>query len=447
MSEAQLMGVAIAGIALLLFLIVRIKLPAFVALLVGCLVIGVGAGLPLDDVLDAVATGVGSTLASIAVVIGLGAVFGRMLEVSGGAEALASTLLKRFGRRGAPWALLLVGFVVAIPVFFDVAFIVLISLVYGLTAKTGRPIVYYALPLLAGLAVAHAFIPPTPGPIAVANLLGADLGWVMLFGVVVGLPAAVVAGPIYARFAARRVSAGVPDEQRAAVSAERRALPSASLVVALIGVPLGLIVANTVAVAALPEDDPVRTALAFVGHPMIALLIAVLLSLWLLGARAGYSRAQLQQIATAALEPAGVIILVTAAGGALKQVLVDAGVGDAFAKGLATTTLSPLLLAFTIAATVRLLQGSATVAMLTAAGLIAALLGGVELAAPMRALLVVAIAAGATIASHVNDSGFWLVNRYLGLSVPQTLATWTVTGTIIALVSLALTLGLGALLG
>ena len=165
MSEAQLMGAAIAGIALLLFLIVRIKLPAFVALLVGCLVIGVGAGLPLDDVLDAVATGVGSTLASIAVVIGLGAVFGRMLEVSGGAEALASTLLKRFGRRGAPWALLLVGFVVAIPVFFDVAFIVLISLVYGLTAKTGRPIVYYALPLLAGLAVAHAFIPPTPGPI------------------------------------------------------------------------------------------------------------------------------------------------------------------------------------------------------------------------------------------------------------------------------------------
>ncbi|MDH3290490.1 MAG: GntP family permease [Gemmatimonadota bacterium] len=440
MSDAQLVGAALAGIALLLFLIVRVKLHAFVALLIGSLVIGVAAGMPFEEVLDAITTGVGSTLAAIAVLVGLGAMFGQMLEVSGGAEALADALLNRFGERNAQWSLLAVGFVIAIPVFFDVAFIILISLVYGLTERTHRPIVSYALPLLAGLAVTHAFIPPTPGPIAVAGLLGADLGWVMLLGVVVGLPAAVIAGPVYAQLIAKRVPAMVPEYMHAAKPKQARKPPRVSLVVALIGIPLVLIIGNSVASTMLADDHALRIGLGFVGHPMMALLITTLLCFWLLGTRAGYSPQEVQEIATKALEPAGIIILVTSAGGVLKQVLIDSGVGDVFADALMATNLPPLILAFLTAAAVRLMQGSATVAMLTAAGLVAALLGDVGFSEPMLALLVLAIAAGATIASHVNDSGFWLVNRYLGLTVPDTLKTWTVTTCIIAFVSITLIL-------
>jgi Gnt-I system low-affinity gluconate transporter len=447
MSDAQLVGAAVAGIALLLFLIVRVKVHAFVALLIGSLVIGVGAGMPFADVLEAVTTGVGSTLAAIAVLVGLGAMFGQMLEVSGGVEALADSLLRRFGERNAQWSLLAVGFVVAIPVFFDVAFIILVSLVYGLTERTKRPIVYYALPLLAGLAVTHAFIPPTPGPIAVAGLLGADLGWVMLFGVVVGLPAAIAAGPVYARLIARRVPTMVPEYMHVADRIQQRPLPRVPLIVTLIAVPLALIVGNTVAGIALADGHPLRDALGFIGHPMMALLVTTVLSFWLLGGRAGYSALEIQDLATKALEPAGIVILVTSAGGVLKQVLIDSGVGDVFADALMATNLPPLLLAFLTAAAVRLMQGSATVAMLTAAGLVAALLGEVQFSERMLALMVIAIAAGATMVSHVNDSGFWLVNRYLGLSVPDTLRTWTVTTGIVAVVSIVLILALSVLVG
>jgi Gnt-I system low-affinity gluconate transporter len=440
MSDTQLVGAALAGMALLLYLIVRVKLHAFVALLIGSLVIGIGAGMSFDAVLQSVTDGIGSTLASIAALVGLGAMFGRMLEVSGGAEALADALIARRDAKSAQWPLLAVGLVVAIPVFFDVAFIVLVSVVYGLTTRSGRPVVYYALPLLAGLAVGHAFIPPTPGPIAVAAVLGAELGWVMLFGVLIGIPASVLAGPVYARWIAPRVPAPVPDYMRAPYERPKRALPSLSIVVALIAAPLVLIVGNTLGGVLLPGESALRRALAAVGHPLVALLITTVLSFRLLGTHAGYTREEVQDLATRAIEPAGIVILVTAAGGVLKQVLIDSGVGSVLTDALLSTRLPPLLLAFAIAAAVRLMQGSATVAMLTAAGLAAALLEGLDYSAPQLALAVIAIAAGATMASHVNDSGFWLVNRYLGLSVPDTLRTWTVTTTLIGLVSMVLVL-------
>lgn len=442
MSETQLIAAALAGIALVLYLIIGVKVHAFVALLLGSLVIGVAAGMPLATVLESVTTGAGSTLASIAVIIGLGAMFGRMLEVSGGARALSDELIRRSGERSAQWSLLAVGFVVAIPVFFDVAFIVLISIVYGLCRRTGRPIVFYALPLLAGIAVAHAFIPPTPGPIAVAGLLGADLGYVMLFGTIVGLPAAVVAGPLYSRLVAPMVAGGVPPymESHAEDSSTARArpLPRAGLIAALIALPLALIVAATLGGSLLPEESALNAIVAFAGHPVVALLLTTVLCFWLLGIRSGYTRDEVQTIATHALEPAGIVILVTCAGGVFKQVLIDSGVGSVFSSWLAGSALTPLLLAFAAAATVRVIQGSATVAMLTAGGLVSAVLEQHEYSQSMLALLVVSIAAGATCASHVNDSGFWLVNRYLGLSVADTLRTWTVTSTLIAVVSMIL---------
>jgi Gnt-I system low-affinity gluconate transporter len=436
--ETQLVVAAAAGIALILFLIIGAKLHAFVSLLLGSLVIGVAAGMPFGKVLDSVANGMGSTLASIAVVVGLGAMFGRMLEVSGGAESLAAALLEKSGERNAPWSLLAVGFIVAIPVFFDVAFIVLISIVYGLTEKTGRPIVYYAVPLMAGLVVTHSFIPPTPGPIAVAGLLNADLGMVMLFGALIGIPAAILAGPVYGSFIAPRVPARKPAYMQIAEKRPGPALPSAGLIVTLIAIPIVLIVGNTVGGIMLPDGNAVRATLALIGHPMVALLITTVLCFSLLGTRAGYSRDEVQEIAMRALEPAGIVILVTGAGGVLKQVLIDSGVGDVLARWLVATHLPGLLLAFFIAAAVRLMQGSATVAMLTAAGLVAGLFGEMHLSQPMLALHVIAIAAGATIASHVNDSGFWLVNRYLGLTVPETFKTWTVLTTIASVVSIVL---------
>jgi Gnt-I system low-affinity gluconate transporter len=442
--DTQLIVAAVAGIALILFLIVRTKLQAFVALLLGSLVVGIAAGMPFAAVLESMASGMGSTLASIAVVVGLGAMLGRMLEVSGGAESFAAALLARSGERHAQWPLLAVGFIVSIPVFFDVAFIVLISVVYGMAERSGRPLVYFAVPLLAGLVVAHAFVPPTPGPIAVAGLLGADLGLVMLFGILLGLPAAIVAGPVFGTFIAKRVTARRPDHVPQPEQRGQAALPSPLLVAALIGLPLVLIVGNTVGSMLLEEGNRARTALALIGHPMVALLVTTLLCFSLLGTRRGYSRDQVQEFATRALEPAGIVILVTGAGGVLKQVLIDSGVGDVLSDRLAATAMPTLLLAYVIAAAVRLMQGSATVAMLTAAGLVAAMLGELDLAQPLVALHVIAIAAGATIASHVNDSGFWLVNRYLGLSVPDTFRTWTALTTIASLVAIALILTVAA---
>jgi Gnt-I system low-affinity gluconate transporter len=442
--DSQLIIAAIAGIALILFLIVRTKLQAFVALLVGSLVVGIAAGMPAAMVLESMASGMGSTLATIAVVVGLGAMFGRMLEVSGGAESFAAALLARSGERHAAWPMLAVGFIVAIPVFFDVAFIVLISVVYGMTERTGKPIAYFAVPLLAGLAVAHAFVPPTPGPIAVAGLLGADLGLVMLLGILIGLPAAIAAGPVYGSFIAKRVTARRPDYLPAPEKRANAALPSPWVITALIAVPLVLIVGNTAGSVLLEEGSRVRTLLALIGHPMVALLVTTLLCFTLLGTRRGYTRDQVQEFATRALEPAGIVILVTGAGGVLKQVLIDSGVGEVLSDRLAATAMPTLLLAFVIAAALRLMQGSATVAMLTAAGLVAALLGELDLPQPLIALHVIAIAAGATIASHVNDSGFWLVNRYLGLSVPDTFRTWTVLTTIASLVAIALILAIAA---
>ena len=437
-TDSQLIGAALGGIALVLFLIIRTKLHAFVALLIGSLVIGIAAGMPFEAVLESIASGVGNTLGSIAVVIGLGAMFGRMLEVSGGAESLASSLLAKSGERNAQWPLLAVGFIVAIPVFFDVAFIVLISVVYGLTEKTGRPIVYYAIPLLAGLVVTHSFIPPTPGPIAVAALLGADLGMVMLFGALIGIPAAIIAGPLWGSFIAKRVTAGKPDYMQVPERHDRVALPPAGLIVTLIAIPLVLILSNTVAGIVLEDGNRLRSIITLVGHPIVALLITTVLCFHLLGTRSGYSREQVQEIAMRALEPAGIVILVTGAGGVLKQVLIDSGVGAVMESALTGSGLPSLLLAFIVAASLRLMQGSATVAMLAGASLVAVMLVDFEFTQAMLALHVIAIAAGATIASHVNDSGFWLVNRYLGLTVPETFKTWTALTTIAALVAIVL---------
>ena len=430
-SPIYLASVVIAAVVILLLLIIKWKMQPFIALLLVSMITALAAGMPPKTVMQCIERGMGGTLGFIAVVVGLGAMFGRLLEVSGGAERLTLTLLRVFGKKRATWAMTLAGFLVAIPVFFDVGFIILVPLVYSLSRETKKSLLHYGIPLLAGLAVTHAFVPPTPGPIAVAQLVGADLGRVILFGAIIGLPCAILAGPVFGPWIARRINATIPDYMKnedVKNRWEEKDLPGFSMVFGMVLLPLFLIVLNTVSTAFLPEESTARMIFTFIGHPFFALTAATLLAFTLLGTCRGLSREKINQVATSALAPAGIIILVTGAGGVFKQVLIDSGAGHALAQGLASTGLHPIWAAFLIALVVRAVAGSATVAMLTAGGIIAPLLTEVQIE---PALLVIAIASGATAVSHVNDSGFWLVNRYFGLTTRQTLQSWTVMESII----------------
>ena len=437
MSTGALVGLVVFGIALLLVLVVVARLHAFIALLVTSLVVAVLGGIPLAEITGLIQKEMGGTLGYIAVVIGVGAMFGEMLQRSGGARSIANTLLRVFGDRFSPWALGLTGLIVAVPVFFDVALILFIPLVYSLARRSGRSLLYYAIPLLAGIAVAHSFIPPTPGPVAVAGLLGADLGWVIALGVVAGIPATIVGGIWFGRHVSSRIHLEVPDFMHLppdTTNPQTAAnVPSFGLAAGLIALPLVLILLGTVSSVALPDEHRMRDFLAFVGHPFTALIAVTLLSFYALGTRLGFSSDEVRRMATKSLEPVGLIILVTGAGGVFGKVLLATGVGTAVADWMATSRLPLVALAFLIAAVVRVAQGSATVSMVTAAGLLAPIIEATTSSAPLVAAIVIAIASGATVLSHVNDSGFWLVSRYLGMSEKQTLRVWTVMETLVGL--------------
>jgi Gnt-I system low-affinity gluconate transporter len=432
MNAIQLAIAAIGGVALLLILVMVLKLHAFLAIMIAAMATGLMAGMDPMGIMSSIESGMGSTLGFVAVVVGLGTMFGKMLEVSGGADVLADTLLKRFGER-SQWALAVTGFLVSIPIFLDVGFVILIPLVYSLSEKSNRSLLYYAIPLLAGLAVTHAMVPPTPGPTAVADILQADLGLVVLFGVIIGLPTMAIAGPLFGRYIGGKIDVKVPEAMRVE-RAKRDDSPGFSLVLGSILLPIALMVLNSTCSMFL--EGTAKSVLGFIGHPFSALTIATVLSLILF--RKGFTKKELQSIATSALAPAGIIILVTGAGGAFKQVLIDSGVGEAIAQSMGSSALPPLVIAFLIACAMRLAQGSATVAMITSAGMVAPLTA--SLSQPQLALVVIAIASGATIFSHVNDSGFWLVNQYLGLSETDTIRSWSVMETIIALCGLAFAL-------
>lgn len=432
MSGTWLIIITIIGIAILLYLIMRSKMQAFLALLLASIFIGLFTGMDPLNLLETIEKGMGGTLGFIAVVVGLGAMFGEILRISGGAERLAFTLVDTFGEKRAVWALGLTGFIVAIPVFLDVALVILIPIVYSLAMRTNRSLLYYAIPLLAGLAVAHSFIPPTPGPIAVASVLGVDLGWMMLFGVIAGLPAMIVAGPIFGRYIGNKIHVAVPDHiaEAAKQEAADKQLPHFGLICLIILSPLVLILLNTAGGQVL-KDGPLKTALMFIGHPFVALILATLLAMYFLGKRRGVSKEHMQTITTKALEPAGIVILITGAGGVFKEVLIQSGVGEAMGNLMAASGFPLVLLAFLISTFVRVAQGSATVAMITAAGLVSPIVDMAALSQPSLALIAIAIACGATVLSHVNDSGFWLVNQLLDMSEKDTLKSWTVMETII----------------
>jgi Gnt-I system low-affinity gluconate transporter len=390
--------------------------------------------------MDTVKKGMGSTLGFVAVVVGLGAMFGAILEHSGGAEALARSLLNKFGEKNASWALMIAGFFIAIPVFFDVAFIILIPLVYSLQRKTKKSLLLYAIPLLAGLAITHAFIPPTPGPVAVADILNADLGWVILVGFIVGVPTAIVSGPLFGKYIAAKIFVAAPEQIK---QKEQKEFPPIGLLVLIIGTPIFLIILNTILSSPMGSQLNIsKTYIEWIqmaGHPFSALIIANLFAWYFLGIRRGSSKDKLFSITTSSLAPAGIIILLTGAGGVFKQMLITTGTGEMLANYFSSIGLGLIPFAYLAAVCVRVLQGSSTVAMITAAGITSALIT-VPFEGFHTALIVIAIASGASILSHVNDSGFWLVSNYLGLSEKDTFKSWSMMTTILSLTALVVVL-------
>ena len=447
MSVLYIIIILVCSVSLLLLMVLKLKISAFISLLVTSILVGIMTGMPLQVILESIETGMGSTLGFVAIVVGLGAIFGQILESSGGAEALAHHLIARFGKERAPWAMVITGFIVAIPVFFDVGLVILIPIVYALSRDTKRSLLYYGIPLLAGLAVTHSFIPPTPGPVAVAEILGAQLGWIIFFGFVLGIPTALIAGLLFGKYIAKKIHLDPPEDfMRSNTShvAGADTLPSFRLIALLVALPLLLILLNTFTSVAVDKEvvevSVFTDVLIFIGHPFSALIIAAFAAIYFLGIRRGKSKQQLLDLSTRALGPAGIIILITGAGGVLKQILVDSGIGEMMARSIGQSSLPPIFLAWTLAAIVRITQGSSTVSMITAAGIMAPVLGFLNPSAPELALIVLSIASGATILSHVNDSGFWLVSKYFGMDEKQTLRSWTVMETIIALCGLAFTL-------
>lgn len=441
MTTTYLIILVTLAIFLLLLLIMKLKMNAFIALLLVSIFTGIGAGMPPQELLKTIQDGMGGILGFVAIVVGLGSIFGEFLSYSGGAEVLATDLVKRFGKDKSSYALVITGFLVSIPVFFDVGFIILAPVVYGLAKSTNRSTVYYAVPLLTGLAITHTFIPPTPGPVAVAEVLGADIGTVILLGAGIGLPVGLIVGPYAGKLVAKYVKAGPPSWIE--IGTKDNGLdkkPSFAKVMFIISTPIILIILGSVSRYWNIEQPVINETLQFLGHPFIALIIGTLLSMYYLGFKLGGSKEQLLEISTKALGPAGLIILITGAGGVFKQVLVDSGVGNSLAELLAETRLPILLLAYLMAVVVRVTQGSATVAMITAAGLISPIISMVDISETHIALTVLSIAAGATTLSHVNDSGFWLIGKYLDLSEKETIQTWTTTSTAISIVSMFLIL-------
>lgn len=445
-QTVYLLLITTISIVLLLVLVTRLKIHAFISLLLVSAFVGLGAGMSFDGVLQSIEDGMGGILGFITVIVGLGSILGKLLEVSGGAEVLARTIVKNFGTERTTWGLSLTGFIISIPVFLDVGFIILVPIVYALARKSGKSTLYYAIPLLAGLAVTHAFIPPTPGPIAVAEILDVSLGWVIIFGTIAGIPAVILAGPVFGKYIGNKIHVNPPDFSEPAESdaseADNRDFLMILLVILL---PLVLIVLSTVLDVlidqnVLESETFLIQMLQFIGHPFSALTIATLIAAYFLGFKKGFTGKEVLSFTDKALAPAGLIILVTGAGGVFKQILIDSGVGAALAETLLAYDIIPIILAYVLAVVIRVTQGSATVAMITSAGMMAPVLSELSLNGPEAALIVIAIAAGSSILSHVNDSGFWLVNKYLGLTEKETLQSWTVMETIVSVTGFGMVL-------
>ncbi|CAM5539952.1 gluconate:H+ symporter, GntP family protein [Streptomyces avidinii] len=442
------------SIAFLLLLIIRFKLEPFISLVVTGLLLALAAGLPVNTIVGTALSskesliegGFGGILGHIALIVGLGSLLGSLLEASGGAEVLTRRLLQAFGEKRAGLAMGLTGLIFGIPVFFDIGIFVLAPLVYGVAKRSGKSMLLFALPLLAGLSMTHAFLPPHPGPVALAGFLGIDLGWLIVMGLACGLPAFFVAGVLWPKWIGNRIMIEVPEEFSAppetAVDADGRAPVALAKVAVVICVPMVLILGATFGTVFLDKGAAVLPFLTFVGNPAVALTLACLVAIKLLGTDRGMTKQQLTELGSAALRPVGMILLVVGAGAFFGAVISATGVGKALAGTLSTAGLPLIVLAYVISCGLRVAQGSATVAIVTTGGIVAPLVHEGDYGQPALALIAVSIAAGSIIASHVNDGGFWIISKYFNTSVKDTLKSWTVLETILSVTGFAAAIGL-----
>ena len=459
--DTQVLVVAAVGIALLVLLIVWLKMHAFIALTIGALFVGIGSGIPLDKVTASYENGVGGVLGYVGVLIALGAMLGKLLADSGGADKVVDTLLR--GRPGTlPWKMALIAAIIGIPMFFEIGLVLLIPVVMLAVHRSQGAAMRLGIPALAGLSVLHGFIPPHPGPLAAIAILHANIGVTLALGLLVAIPTVAIAGPLYGIVAARLVpigaagaglavtlgaagtaGAGAAHEARIQDPDATRSPGFGWVMVTLLS-PLVLMLTKAGADIWLPKGGAHRPLLDFIGDPVFALLVAVLLAMVTFGTAVGFSAQVLTKKIGASLMPVVGVMLIVGAGGGFKQALVDGGTGVAIAKIALAAGLSTLLLGWIVAVLIRLATGSATVATVTAAGIVAPLAAG--LAPAQLSLVVLSIGAGSVFFSHVNDAGFWLVKEYFGLTVGQTIKTWSAMETIISVVGLALTFGLSLML-
>jgi len=437
--DTRLLLYALGAVIALIVLIARFKWHPFVALIVVSLVMGVAAGMPPGDAVKSFQDGVGATLGFIAVVVGLGTMLGKMMAESGAATRIATTLIDLFGVRRVHWAVMFVAFIVGIPVFFQVGFVLLIPLVFTIARRTGMSLIKIGIPLVAGLSVVHGMMPPHPAAMLAVTAYKADVGRTILYGLLVGLPTAALAGPIFAAWVAPRIV--LPAENPLARQLEGESvqeMPGFGISVFTVLIPVILMLLASAADITLDPASSVRSALHFIGHPIVALLLALLFSFWSLGRPRHFTRAEVMKFCNDCLAPTATILLVIGAGGGFNQVLVQSGVGRAIADVAIGSHASPLVLAWIVAALIRVATGSATVAMTTAAGIVAPIAAAMP--GTHAELLVLATGAGSLVLSHVNDSGFWLIKEFFNMTVPQTLKTWTVAETIIGVAGLGFTL-------
>lgn len=437
----QLIPAALVGIAVIVLLITRLRTHPFLALTIGALVVSAIAGTPMADAVASFSTGFGDTAAGVGVLIALGAMFGKLLADSGGADQIVDTLVGRASPRALPWAMGLAGALIGLPMFFEIGLVLLMPVIMLVARRSGLSLMSVGIPALAGLSVMHGLVPPHPGPLVAIAALHADLGITLGLGVLVAVPTLIIAGPLFGRLAARWVDVPARDlfaaaDAEAPAPHERR--PAFGITIATVLLPVVLMLAK--ALADILATDGIAV-LDFLGTPLIALLIAVLVGMVTFGRGAGMDLRAVTRSVEQGLPPIAGILLIVAAGGGFKQTLVDTGIGKLVADWVAGSGVSVLLLAWTVAVLIRLATGSATVATVTASGILAPLVD--TLSPSHTALLVLAIGAGSLFFSHVNDAGFWLVKEYFGVSVWQNVKTWSVMETVISVVGLGFVLLLG----
>ena len=430
----------LAGIAVIVVLITVVKLHPFLGLIFGALTVGVVAGEDVATVLKSFSSGFGSTAAGVGILIALGAMFAKLLADSGGADEIVDTIIGRASPRMLPWAMALVGAIIGLPMFFEIGLVLLMPVIYLVARRSGLSLITVGIPALAGLSAMHGFVPPHPGPLTAIGYLNADLGVTLALGVAVAIPTIIVAGPLFGKLAGKWVVVGAPDTfdaDRPEDIGDRRPSFGATLFSVLLPVVLMLGKA-LVDIFIEDENQLFRQIFDTLGTPLIALLIAVIVGMFTLGHGAGMSRDEITKCIESGLPPVAGIILIVAAGGGFKQVLVDTGIGTALAQWAEDANISVIVLAWVLAVLIRLATGSATVATITASSLIVGLVEGMSTG--QVSLVVLAVGAGSLFFSHVNDAGFWLVNQYFRLTVGQTIKTWSIMETILSVSGLAVVL-------